>query len=85
MIKIIEEENSIAVHDDLENCILKYTIEDKSDNVVVLSEDAEYFHHLDSIPQHESVRTLGWTSEPYIEELEKYFKDRCYFGIKVEY
>lgn len=29
MIKIIEEENSIAVHDDLENCILKYTIEDE--------------------------------------------------------
>lgn len=85
MIRIIEEENSIAVHDDQENCVLKYTIEDRADNVVILSEDAEYFHHIDTIPQHEYVRTMGWTSEPYIEELEKYFKDRSYFGVKVEY
>lgn len=85
MIRIIEEENSIVVHDDQENCILKYAIEDRADNVVILNEDAEYFHHIDTIPQYETVKTFGWTSEPYIEELEKYFKDRSYFGVKVEY
>ena len=85
MIRIVEENNSIAVHDDQENCVLKYTIEDRTDNLVVLNEDAEYFYHIDKIPQHEIVRTMGWTSEPYIDELEKYFKDRSYFGIKVEY